>query len=204
MWLYEKRLQYPINITKPNAKAAAVIIDQLGGPDGELGAALRYLSQRYTMPYPEIQALLTDIGTEELAHVEMISAILYQLTTDLTIDQIKAQGYDKYFVDHTLGIYPQGASNVPFTAAYFQSKGDPITDLTEDIAAEQKARTTYDNILALVDDEEIKKPIRFLREREIIHYQRFAEALEIVKGHLNSDNYYAYNPAFRNGKCNKK
>ena len=183
MWLYEKRLQYPINITKPNAKAAAVIIDQLGGPDGELGAALRYLSQRYTMPYPEIQALLTDIGTEELAHVEMISAILYQLTTDLTIDQIKAQGYDKYFVDHTLGIYPQGASNVPFTAAYFQSKGD---------------------ILALVDDEEIKKPIRFLREREIIHYQRFAEALEIVKGHLNSDNYYAYNPAFRNGKCNKK
>ena len=189
MWLYEKRLQYPINITKPNAKAAAVIIDQLGGPDGELGAALRYLSQRYTMPYPEIQALLTDIGTEELAHVEMISAILYQLTTDLTIDQIKAQGYDKYFVDHTLGIYPQGASNVPFTAAYFQSKGDPITDLTEDMAAEQKARTTYDNILALVDDEEIKKPIRFLREREIIHYQRFAEALEIVKGHLNSDNY---------------
>ena len=181
MWLYEKRLQYPINITKPNAKAAAVIIDQLGGPDGELGAALRYLSQRYTMPYPEIQALLTDIGTEELAHVEMISAILYQL-----------------------GIYPQGASNVPFTAAYFQSKGDPITDLTEDMAAEQKARTTYDNILALVDDEEIKKPIRFLREREIIHYQRFAEALEIVKGHLNSDNYYAYNPAFRNGKCNKK
>ena len=116
----------------------------------------------------------------------------------------KSTGYDKYFVDHTLGIYPQGASNVPFTAAYFQSKGDPITDLTEDMAAEQKARTTYDNILALVDDEEIKKPIRFLREREIIHYQRFAEALEIVKGHLNSDNYYAYNPAFRNGKCNKK
>lgn len=141
MWLYEKRLQYPINITKPNAKAAAVIIDQLGGPDGELGAALRYLSQRYTMPYPEIQALLTDIGTEELAHVEMISAILYQLTTDLTIDQIKAQGYDKYFVDHTLGIYPQGASNVPFTAAYFQSKGDPITDLTEDMAG--RAKSTY-------------------------------------------------------------
>ena len=121
---------------------------------------------------------------QELAHVEMISAILYQLTTDLTIDQIKAQGYDKYFVDHTLGIYPQGASNVPFTAAYFQSKGDPITDLTEDMAAEQKARTTYDNILALVDDEEIKKPIRFLREREIIHYQRFAEALELSLIHI--------------------
>ena len=222
MWLYEKRLQYPINIKKPNAKAAAVIIDQLGGPDGELGAALRYLSQRYTMPYPEIQALLTDIGTEELAHVEMISAILYQLTTNLTIDEIKKQGFDKYFlttnltideikkqgfdkyfVDHTLGIFPQGANDMPFTCAYFQSKGDPITDLTEDMAAEQKARTTYDNILALVDDEEVRKPIRFLREREIVHYQRFGEALELVKKRLNSDNYYAFNPAFSNGKCNK-
>ena len=136
MWLYEKRLQYPINIKKPDAKAAAVIIDQLGGPDGELAAALRYLSQRYTMPYPEIQALLTDIATEELAHVEIISAIIYQLTANLSIDEIKKQGYDKYFVTHTLGIYPQGANNVPFTAAYFQSKGDPITDLTEDMAAE--------------------------------------------------------------------
>ena len=169
MWLYEKRLQYPVNIKKPDAKAAAVIIDQLGGPDGELAAALRYLSQRYTMPYPEIQALLTDIATEELAHVEIISAIIYQLTANLSIDEIKKQGYDKYFVTHTLGIYPQGANNVPFTAAYFQSKGDPITDLTEDMAAEQKARTTYDNILALVDDEEIKKPIRFLRAREDVH-----------------------------------
>lgn len=201
MWLYEKRLQFPINITKPNAKAAMVIIDQLGGPDGELAAALRYLSQRYTMPFPEIQALLTDIGTEELAHVEMISAMLYQLTTDLSIDEIKKQGFDKYFVDHTLGIYPQGASNVPFTSAYFQSKGDPITDLTENMAAEQKARTTYDNILALVDDEEVQKPIKFLREREIVHYQRFAEALELVKQRLNSKNYYAFNPAFKNGKC---
>ena len=189
MWLYEKRLQYPINIKKPNAKAAAVIIDQLGGPDGELGAALRYLSQRYTMPYPEIQALLTDIGTEELAN--------------LTIDEIKKQGFDKYFVDHTLGIFPQGANDMPFTCAYFQSKGDPITDLTEDMAAEQKARTTYDNILALVDDEEVRKPIRFLREREIVHYQRFGEALELVKKRLNNDNYYAFNPAFSNGKCNK-
>lgn len=136
MWLYEKRLQYPVNIKKPDAKAASVIIDQLGGPDGELAAALRYLSQRYTMPYPEIQALLTDIATEELAHVEIISAIIYQLTANLSIDEIKKQGYDKYFVTHTLGIYPQGANNVPFTAAYFQSKGDPITDLTEDMAAE--------------------------------------------------------------------
>lgn len=203
MWLYEKRLQYPVNIKKPDAKAAAVIIDQLGGPDGELAAALRYLSQRYTMPYPEIQALLTDIATEELAHVEIISAIIYQLTANLSIDEIKKQGYDKYFVTHTLGIYPQGANNVPFTAAYFQSKGDPITDLTEDMAAEQKARTTYDNILALVDDEEIKKPIRFLRAREVVHYQRFAEALELVKKRLNSKNYYAFNPSFKSGKCNK-
>lgn len=202
MWLYEKRLQYPINITKPDAKAAAVIITQLGGPDGELGAALRYLSQRYTMPYPEIQALLTDIGTEELAHVEMISAIVYQLTINLSIDEIKEQGFDKYFVDHTLGIYPQGANGVPFTTAYLQSKGDPITDLTEDMAAEQKARTTYDNILALVDNEEVKEPIRFLRQREIVHYQRFAEALEIVKKRLNSENYYEHNPAFPNGQCN--
>ena len=204
MWLYEKRLQYPVNIKKPDAKAAAVIIDQLGGPDGELAAALRYLSQRYTMPYPEIQALLTDIATEELAHVEIISAIIYQLTANLSIDEIKKQGYDKYFVTHTLGIYPQGANNVPFTAAYFQSKGDPITDLTEDMAAEQKARTTYDNILALVDNEEVRKPIRFLREREIVHYQRFAEALELVKKRLDSQNYYKYNPAFTNGKkrCN--
>lgn len=203
MWLYEKRLQYPVNIKKADAKAASVIIDQLGGPDGELAAALRYLSQRYTMPYPEIQALLTDIATEELAHVEIISAIIYQLTANLSIDEIKKQGYDKYFVTHTLGIYPQGANNVPFTAAYFQSKGDPITDLTEDMAAEQKARTTYDNILALVDDEEIKKPIRFLRAREVVHYQRFAEALELVKKRLNSKNYYAFNPSFKNGKCNK-
>lgn len=201
MWVYEKRLQYPVNIKRPDAKAASIIIDQLGGPDGELGAALRYLSQRYIMPYPEIQALLTDIATEELAHVEIISTIVYQLTVNLKIDEIKKQGYDKYFVNHTLGIFPQGANSVPFTAAYFQSKGDPIADLTENMAAEQKARVTYDNILALVDDEEIKKPIRFLREREIVHYQRFAEALEIVKKRLDSKNYYATNPAFRNGTC---
>lgn len=196
MWVYEKRLQFPVNITKPNAQAAGIIISQLGGPDGELAAALRYLSQRYTMPWSDIQALLTDIATEELAHVEIISAILYQLTNGLTISEIKASGFDKYFVDHTVGIYPQAAAGVPFTASYFQSKGDPITDLSEDMAAEQKARTTYDNILQLVDDEEIKKPIRFLREREIVHYQRFAEALEIVKSRLDKENYYQCNPSY--------
>ncbi|WP_075877713.1 manganese catalase family protein [Merdibacter massiliensis] len=196
MWVYEKKLQYPVEITRPDAKSATVILSQLGGPDGEMGAALRYLSQRYTMPYVEIQALLTDIATEEMAHVEIISAILYQLTQGLTIEDIKAEGMDAYFVDHTLGIYPQSAAGVPFSASYFQSKGDPITDLSEDMAAEQKARTTYDNILRLVENEEVKKVIRFLREREIVHYQRFGEALEFVKTRLDPANYYAFNPSF--------
>lgn len=196
MWQYEKKLQFPVNIRKPDAKAAKVIISQLGGPDGEMAAALRYLSQRYTMPWTEMRALLTDIGTEELAHVEIISAILYQLTDGLDVEELKDAGMDDYFVDHTLGIYPQSASGVPFTCAYFQSKGDPITDLTEDMAAEQKARTTYDNILRLVDNEDVRKVIRFLREREIVHYQRFAEGLEFVKAKLNEENYYKYNPEF--------
>ena len=196
MWSYEKRLQFPVNITCPDAKTAAVIISQLGGPDGEMAAALRYLSQRYTMPDARLQALLSDIGTEELAHVEIISAILYQLCDGLSVQQIKDAGLDAYFVDHTLGIYPQSAAGVPFTASYFQSKGDPITDLTEDMAAEQKARTTYDNILRLVDNEEVKKVIRFLRAREIVHYQRFAEGLEYLKTKLDPDNVYICNPSF--------
>ena len=196
MWIYEKKLQFPVNITCPDAKAAAVIISQLGGPDGEMAAALRYLSQRYTMPDARLQALLSDIGTEELAHVEIISAILYQLCDGLSVQQIKDAGLDAYFVDHTLGIYPQSAACVPFTASYFQSKGDPITDLTEDMAAEQKARTTYDNILRLVDNEEVKKVIRFLRAREIVHYQRFAEGLEYLKTKLDPDNVYICNPSF--------
>lgn len=196
MWIYEKKLQFPVNISCPDAKAAAVIISQLGGPDGEMAAALRYLSQRYTMPDARLQALLTDIGTEELSHVEIISAILYQLCDGLSVQQIKDAGLDAYFVDHTLGIYPQSAAGVPFTAAYFQSKDDPITDLTEDMAAEQKARTTYDNILRLVDNEEVRKVIRFLRQREIVHYQRFAEGLEYLKTKLDPDNVYKCNPSF--------
>lgn len=196
MWQYEKKLQYPVNIKTPNAKLAKIIISQLGGPDGELAASLRYLNQRYVMPYGEVKGILTDIGTEELAHVEMISAILYQLTKDLTIDEIKAQGFDTYFVDHTTGLYPIAASGAPFTATYFQSKGDVITDLHEDMAAEQKARTTYDNILRLADDPDVKDPIRFLRQREIVHFQRFGEALRITQDNLNSKNFYACNPAF--------
>ncbi len=203
MWQYEKKLQYPVNIKNTNPKMAKIIMSQLGGPDGELGASLRYLNQRYSMPYNEVKGLLTDIGTEELAHVEMISAILYQLTKGLSIDEIKRSGFDTYFVDHTTGIYPVAASGVPFTVAYFQSKGDIITDLHENMAAEQKARTTYDNILRLCDDPDVRDPIRFLREREIVHFQRFGEALRITQDKLNSKNFYACNPSY-DVNCGKK
>lgn len=195
MWEYEKRLQYPVRISKPDARAAKVILSQYGGPDGELGASLRYLSQRFAMPDARVAGLLTDIGTEELAHLEIVGAIVRQLTRNLTPEQIKEQGFDSYFVDHTLGVYPASAAGVPFTAAYLQSKGDPITDLNEDMGAEQKARTTYDNILRLVDDPDIIDPIRFLREREIVHFQRFGEALGMVRDRLDSKNYYQYNHA---------
>jgi len=196
MWLYQKKLQYPINIKNPNAKLAKAIITQYGGPDGELGASLRYLSQRFAMPYPELKGLLTDIGTEELNHLEMIGSIVYQLTRNLTIDEIKKDGFDAYFVDHTTGIYPSSAAGVPFTAAYIQSKGDTITDLHEDLAAEQKARTTYDNILRLCDDPDVRDVIKFLRQREVVHYQRFGEGLRLAQDKLNSKNFYAFNPAF--------
>ncbi len=196
MWVYEKKLQYPVKIKNPNPKLAQVIISQLGGPDGETAASLRYLSQRYTAPTGEVKGLLTDIATEELGHIEMVSAILYQLTKNLSIDEIKKSGFDTYFVDHTTGIYPVAASGAPFTAAYFQSKGDPITDLHEDLAAEQKARTTYDNILRLCDDPDVRDPIKFLRQREVVHYQRFGEALRNTTEKLNSKNYYACNPSF--------
>ena len=198
MFQYEKKLQFPVKIKNPNPKYAQIIISQYGGPDGELGASLRYLSQRYAMPFPELKGLLTDIGTEELGHLEMIGAIVYQLTRNLTIDEIKKSGFDKYFVDHTTGIYPVAASGTPFSAMYLQSKGDVITDLHEDLAAEQKARTTYDNILRLVDDPDVREPIKFLREREIVHYQRFGEALRRVTDSLDSRNFYAFNPAFDN------
>ena len=196
MWMYERRLQYPVRIQTPDARAAKIIISQFGGPDGELAASMRYLSQRYATPYRNVAGILTDIGTEELAHMEMISAIVHQLTRDLTIEQIQEQGFADYFVDHTLGLYPVAASGTPFRAEYFQSKGDVITDLHEDMAAEQKARTTYDNILRLVDDPDILDPIRFLREREIVHYQRFGEALRYVQDQLHTRNFYACNPGF--------
>ena len=203
MWKYEKTLQYPVNIKQPNAALAKVIITQLGGPDGELGAAMRYRSQRYSMPCREVQGMLTDIGTEELAHIEMVSAILYQLTRDLSIEEIKESGFDAYFVDHTTGIYPQAASGTPFSAATIQSTGDPLADLHEDLAAEQKARLTYDNILRLVDDPDVRDPIKFLREREIVHFQRFGESLRQVQEKLDSKNFYAFNPAFDKPKSKR-
>lgn len=196
MWKYEKRLQYPVKIKKPDGKAAKIIITQFGGPDGELAASQRYLSQRYAMPYANVAGLLTDIGTEELAHMEIVSAMVKQLTKDLTTDEIEKAGLAPYFVDHTVGLWPQSAGGVPFNALAFASKGDPITDLTEDLAAEQKARTTYDNILRLVDNPDVIDVIKFLREREIVHFQRFGEALRDVQEHLDSKNFYAINPAF--------
>lgn len=196
MWIYEKKLQYPVNIRRPNAALAQAIISQFGGPDGELSASLRYLSQRITMPWDSVAALLTDIGTEELAHLEMICAIVHQLTRNLTPAELQEQGFAAYYVDHTLGLWPQSAGGVPFCALALQSKGDPVTDLHEDMAAEQKARTTYDNLLRLVDDPEVLDPLRFLRQREIVHYQRFGEALRLVLEKLDQRNFYAINPAY--------
>ena len=196
MWSYEKRLQFPVNIKEPNAKLAQVIISQFGGPDGELAASMRYLSQRYSMPIREVAGLLTDIGTEELAHLEMVGSIVHQLTRNLSMEEIEKSGFDKYYVDHTVGVWPQAAGGVPFNACEFQVKGDIITDLHEDMAAEQKARSTYDNILRLIKDPDVCEPIKFLRQREIVHYQRFGEALRMTQEKLDSKNFYAFNLGF--------
>lgn len=196
MFIYEKKLQYPIKIKNPNPALAKFIISQYGGPHGELGASLRYLSQRYSMPYPELKGLLTDIGTEELGHLEMIGAIVHQLTRNLTPEEIKKAGFETYFVDHTAGVYPTAASGTPWDASGMAVTGDVIADLNEDMSAEQKARVTYDNILRLSDDPDVNDAIRFLREREIVHYQRFGEGLRLTMDRLNSKNIYAVNPAF--------
>ena len=196
MFVYEKKLQYPVKIKNCNPKLAAVIISQYGGPDGELGASLRYLSQRYSMPYPELKGLLTDIGTEELGHLEMVGAIVHQLTRNLSEEQIKSAGFDSYFVDHTAGVYPQFASGTPWTASTMQVKGDLIADLVEDLAAEQKARVTYDNILRLSDDPDVNDVIKFLRAREVVHFQRFGEGLRLAKEKLGEKNIYYMNPSF--------
>ena len=196
MWIYEKKLQYPVRIKNPNPDLASLIISQLGGPDGELGASMRYLHQRYSCPYDKVTGILTDVGTEELAHLEIIAAILYQLTRNLSVEEIEKSPYAAYFVDHTTGVYPVAASGVPFDMKYVGIKGDILTDLNEDLAAEQKARTTYDNILRLADDPDVRDPIKFLREREIVHYQRFGDSIRIAQEHLDSKNFYACNPSF--------
>ncbi|ALP94042.1 MULTISPECIES: manganese catalase family protein [Intestinimonas] len=194
MFSYEKKLQYPVKIKTPNPKLASFIISQYGGPDGELGASLRYLSQRYAMPYAELKGLLTDIGTEELGHLEMIGAIVHQLTRNISDTDARIAEFAPYFVDHTTGVYPTAASGFPWSAASMAVKGDVIADLTEDMAAEQKARVTYDNILRLCDDPDVTDVIRFLREREVVHFQRFGEAVRLAKEKMDQKNIYFTNP----------
>ena len=196
MFVYEKKLQYPVKIKNPNPALAKIIISQYGGPDGELGASMRYLSQRFSMPYAELKGLLTDIGTEELGHLEMVGTIIHQLTREMSDEEIRKSGLDVYFVDHTAGVYPTAASGFPWSAASIGVKGDPICDLNEDMAAEQKARVTYDNILRLSDDPDVNNVIKYLREREIVHYQRFGEGLRLTLEKLDEKNVYAMNPSF--------
>ena len=203
MWVYEKKLQYPVKIKNPNPNLAQIIVSQLGGPDGEIGASMRYLNQRFSMPNRQVVGILTDVGTEELAHMELVSSILYQLTRNLCEEDIMKSPYAAYFVDHTTGSYPVAAAGTPFDMKYVGVKGDAIADLNEDLAAEQKARVTYDNILRLTDDPDVKDAIKFLREREIVHYQRFGEALRITQDTLDSKNFYAYNPSFDKAPKNK-
>ncbi len=196
MWCYEKRLQFPVKINKTCPKTAQLIISQYGGPDGELSASMRYLAQRYSMPVKKVGGLLTDIGTEEINHMEIICAMIYQLTKNLTPEQAKTAGFDAYYIDHTAGLWPQAAAGVPFTSLEFQSKGDVMADLFEDLAAEQKARTVYENLLRVIDEPDVREPLKFLRAREIVHFQRFGEALEMTKQKLDSKNFYYFNPEF--------
>ena len=196
MFVYEKKLQYPVRIKNPNPAMAKYIISQYGGPDGELSASLRYLSQRYSMPYPEVKALLTDIGVEELSHLEIVGTVVHQLTRNMTVEQVEKAGFQDYFVDHTAGIYAQAAGGWPYDATAIQVKGDVIADLAEDMGAEQKARVTYDNILRMADDPDVIDVMRFLREREVVHFQRFGEAMGIATARMDRRNVYAVNPSF--------
>ena len=196
MFVYNKKLQYPVKIDKPNPRLASIIISQYGGPDGELGASLRYLSQRYSMPFDELKGLLTDIGVEELGHLEKVGAIVHQLTRNLKDSQIQDSAFAPYFVDHTAGVYPAAAAGAVYNTGMMQVKGDPMADLCEDLGAEQKARVTYDNILRLSDDPDVNDVIKFLRQREIVHFQRFGEAVQLLREKLNQKNVYYMNPAF--------
>ena len=196
MWIYEKKLQFPVKIKNPNPRAAAVIVSQLGGPDGELAASMRYLNQRFSMPDRKIAGILTDVGTEELAHLEMVGSILYQLTRNLSVEEIEKSPLAPYFTDHTTGVYPVAAAGVPTDMKYIGVKGDVLADLNEDLAAEQKARVTYDNLIRMMDDPDVKEPLKFLRERELVHYQRFGDAIRIAVDSMDSKNFYATNPGF--------
>ena len=190
MWTYNKVLEYPINIKNRNPQLAKFIISQYGGPDGELSASLRYLSQRFGMPDQTAKAILNDIGTEELAHLEMVGTIIHQLTDGCCPEELKQAGLGSYYTDHGLGVYPQSAAGMPFSASVLAVKGDPIADLQEDLAAEQKARATYEKLIDLcADDPDVIDPLRFLREREIVHFQRFGEALRIVQDKLSDKKF---------------
>ena len=196
MWIYEKKLQFPVKIKNPNPRAAAVIVSQLGGPDGELAASMRYLNQRFSMPDRKIAGILTDVGTEELAHLEMVGSILYQLTRNLSAEEIEKSPLAPYFTDHTTGVYPVAAAGVPTDMKYIGVKGDVLADLNEDLAAEQKARVTYDNLIRMMDDPDVREPLKFLRERELVHYQRFGDAIRLAVDSMDSKNFYAINPSF--------
>ena len=191
MWTYNKVLQYPINIKNPNPKLAKYIISQYGGPDGEIGASLRYLSQRFAMPDQNAKAILNDIGTEELAHLEMVGSIVHQLTDGVSPEELEKAGLGAYYTDHGVDIYPQSAGGIPWTASYIAAKGDPIANLQEDLAAEQKARATYEKIIDLCkDNADVLDPLKFLRQREIVHFQRFGEALRGVQDKLAEKKFY--------------
>lgn len=190
MWIYEKKLQYPVRVTGKDVQMAKFLITQYGGPDGELSAALRYLNQRYTMPTGKSKGLLTDIGTEEMAHLEIIATMVYRLIKDASPEEMRAAGLGGHYAQHDNALFYVDGNGVPWTAAYIQATGDPITDLHEDMAAEQKARTTYEHLINLTDDPGIKDTLRFLREREVVHFQRFGEALVNVQDYLEKKRYY--------------
>ena len=198
MWVYEKLLEYPIKIKNCNPRMAKYIITQYGGPDGELGASIRYLSQRFSMPNEIAKATLNDIGTEELAHFEMVGTMVHQLLKGVPAKVLEKEGLGSYYAQHDHAVYPVDASGMPFTAAAFQSMGDPVTDLTEDLAAEQKARATYENLINLADDPDVLDPLKFLRQREIVHFQRFGEALRIVQDKLAESKFYMQKPVYEN------
>jgi spore coat protein JC len=190
MWIYEKKLQYPVRVSKCDPQMAKYLTEQYGGADGELAAALRYLNQRYTIP-EQVIGLLTDIGTEEFAHLEMIATMIYKLTKDATVEQLKEAGLGAHFASHDRALFYNNAAGVPWTAAYIEAKGDPIADLYEDIAAEEKARATYQRLIDMTDDVDLQDSLKFLREREVIHSLRFREAVEIIKEDRDTKKVFA-------------